>query len=52
MSVTLSVYEREREREMKCEKEKEGEISGKVSKRKKGKESVTKFLLLPEKERE
>lgn len=43
---------REREREMKCEKEKEGEISGKVSKRKKGKESVTKFLLLPEKERE
>lgn len=33
-------------------KEKEREISGKVSKRKKGKESVKNFLLLPEKERE
>ena len=35
----MSLRERERERwEMKCDKEKEGEISGKVSKRKKGKE--------------
>ena len=55
MSVTLCVFEREKERErweMKCDKEKGGEISGKVSKQKKGKESVTKFFLLPEKERE